>query len=81
MTAILSNSSPSQMDKELTLLSPCHKNNNKNKKNPHQNLYQKEVHYWLDIWNIDLTHKIKTSPNILGMVTHHPMNGHQPSQG
>ena len=48
-------------------------------------IYQKEVYYRLEIWNLALTHKIKTrcsaigqpsspgwSPTIQRMVTHHP---------
>ena len=43
-------------------------------------IYQKEVYFRLGIWNIDLTHKIMTSPTIPGMVTHHPKVGYPPSQ-
>ena len=39
-------------------------------------IYQNEVYYRLGIWNIDLTHKIKTSPSIPGLVTHHPKDSH-----
>ena len=40
----------SKSDKELTLFSPFHKNNNKNKKNPHQNLPEQSV---LQAWNLE----------------------------
>ena len=44
-------------------------------------IYHKEVYYRLEIWHVDLTHKIKTSPTIPGMVTHHPKVVHPPPQG
>ena len=40
-----------------------------------------EVYYRLEIWYIDLTHKIKTSATISGIVTHYPKDGHPPSIG
>ena len=54
---------------------------------PPSKIYQKEEYYRLEIWQLDLTHKIKTvkyhgwsatilrmvrSPNMPRMVTHHP---------
>ena len=44
-------------------------------------IYQNEVYYRLGIWNINFSHKIKTSTTIPRMVTHHPKDGHLPSQG
>ena len=70
-------SSPSQTDKELTLFSPCHNN----KKNSPTKIYHKEVHYRLEIWHIDSTHKIKTLATIPRMVTHHPKDSHPLSLG
>ena len=43
-------------------------------------VYKNEVYDRLGIWNKDLTHKIKTSPNIPGTLTHNPRDGHPPNQ-
>ena len=39
-------------------------------------IYQNEVYYRLGIWNINLTHKTKTSPTIPWMLTHRPKDSH-----
>ena len=62
---------------------------------PPSKIYQKEEYYRLEIWHQDLTQKIRTrwstmdsqpqspgwSRTIPRMVTHHPKDGHPPSQG
>ena len=44
-------------------------------------IYQKELYYKLEIWHLDLTHKIKTGWQLLWMVSHHHQNGNPPSKG
>ena len=51
---------------------------------PPSKIYQKEEYYRLDIWHLDLPHKIKKchgwSATIPRMVQHHPMDGHPTSK-
>ena len=42
-------------------------------------IYQKEVYYRLEIWHLDLTHKIKKGE--VRMVSHHLKDGYPPSKG
>ena len=48
---------------------------------PPSKTYQKEVYYRLEIWHMDLTHKIKTRLKLLWMVSHHQQDGLLPSKG
>ena len=54
---------------------------------PPSKIYPMEEYYRLEIWNLDLTHKIKTRGSTMDflvkiprMVTHLPKDGHPPSK-
>ena len=57
---------------EMTLFYPLTK---RTRTTPNK-IFKNEVYNRLEIWNKNLTHKIKTSPTIPGMVTHHPKDSH-----
>ena len=59
---------------EMTLFYPLTK---RTRTTPNK-IFKNEVYNRLEIWNKNLTHKIKTSPTIPGMVTHHPEVAHPP---
>ena len=44
-------------------------------------IYLKEYYYKLGIWHLDLIHKIKTSRQLLWVVSHHHQVRHPPSTG
>ena len=43
-------------------------------------IYQNEVYYILEIWDLDLIQKIKTKSQLPWMVSHYPQDGHSSSK-